>query len=52
MTEERVKRKPSAILSADVVVYSRLMGEDKVSTMRTLENFQCFFEKIGLQEFR
>ena len=37
MTEERVKRKLSAILSTDVVGYSRLMGEDEVSTVRTLE---------------
>ena len=28
MTEERVKRKLSAILSADVAGYSRLMGDD------------------------
>jgi adenylate cyclase len=40
MTEERVKRKLSAILSADVVGYSRLMGEDEVSTMRTLEAYR------------
>ena len=31
MTEERVKRKLSAILNADVEGYSRLMGEDEVS---------------------
>ena len=36
MTEERVKRKLSAILSADVVGYSRLMGEDDDATVRTL----------------
>ena len=29
MAKERVKRKLSAILSADVVGYSRLMGEEK-----------------------
>ena len=39
MSEERVKRKLSAILSADVVGYSRLMGEDEVSTVRTLEAY-------------
>jgi len=32
MTEERVKRKISAVLSADVVGYSRLMGEDEEAT--------------------
>jgi hypothetical protein len=36
MTEERVKRKLNAILSADLVGNSRLMGEDAVSTVRTL----------------
>jgi len=40
MTEERVKRKISAILSADVAGYSRLMGEDEVSTVRTLEAYR------------
>ena len=40
MAEERVKRKLSAILSADVAGYSRLMGEDEVSTVRTLETYR------------
>ena len=40
MTTERVKRKLSAILSADVEGYSRLMGEDEVATVRTLENYR------------
>ena len=38
MTEERAKRKLSGILSADAVGYSRLMEEDEVSTIRTLED--------------
>ena len=37
MTEERVKRKLSAILSADVVGYSRLMGDDEAWTIQSLE---------------
>jgi adenylate cyclase len=37
VTDERAKRKLSAILSADVVGYSRLMGEDELATVRTLE---------------
>jgi len=37
MNTERAKRKLSAILSADVKEYSRLMGEDEVGTVRTLE---------------
>jgi adenylate cyclase len=40
MTEKRVKRKLSAILSADVAGYSRLMGEDEVSTVRILEAYR------------
>ena len=36
MAEERVKRKLSAILCADVVAYSRLMGEDEAATLKLL----------------
>jgi adenylate cyclase len=38
--EERAKRKLSAILSADVKGYSRLMGEDELATVRTLEAYR------------
>jgi len=38
--EERAKRKLSAILSADVKGYSRLMGEDELATIRTLEAYR------------
>lgn len=37
MARERVKRKLSAILAADVVGYSRLMGQDEAATLRTLK---------------
>ena len=40
MIEERVKRKLSAILSADVKSYSRLMQEDELATVRTLEAYR------------
>ena len=40
MIEGRVKRKLSAILSADVKGYSRLMQEDELSTVRTLEAYR------------
>ncbi len=40
MNQERVRRKLSAILRADVVGYSRLMGEDEVSIVRTLESYR------------
>ena len=36
MTTESLKRKLAAILSADVVGYSRLMTEDEVATIRML----------------
>jgi adenylate cyclase len=40
VVEERAKRKLSAILSADVKGYSRLMGEDELATVRTLEAYR------------
>ena len=36
MAEENYKHKLAAILSADVVGYSRLMTDDEVATIRTL----------------
>jgi len=48
VTEERAKRKLSAILSADVKGYSRLMGEDELATVRTLEAYrQMIAEVVG-----
>jgi len=35
MTEESVKRKLTAILSADVKDYSRMMGEDEEGTYQS-----------------
>ena len=40
MVSEHFKRKLSAILSADVEGYSRLMGLDEESTIRTLTNYR------------
>ncbi len=40
MTTERYRRKLTAILSADVKGYSRLMGEDEEATVRTLTAFR------------
>ena len=37
MANERLTRKLSAILAADVVGYSRLMGEDEAATLRNLK---------------
>ena len=38
MAKDKVKRKLSAILCADVVGYSRLMGEDEEATLAALKN--------------
>ena len=40
MAEERFKRKLTAILSADVAGYSRLMAEDETSTVKTLADYR------------
>jgi len=40
MTSQEVKRKLTAILSADVKGYSRLMGEDEEWTVRTLSAYR------------
>jgi adenylate cyclase len=40
MNIERIKRKLTAIMSADVKDYSRLMGEDEIATIRTLKVYR------------
>ena len=40
MTEERARRKLSAILSADVKGYSRLMQDDESSTVQTIKTYR------------
>jgi adenylate cyclase len=40
MTTQEIKRKLTAILSADVKGYSRLMGEDEKGTVRTLNAYR------------
>ena len=37
MAEDRVQRRLAAILAADVVGYSRLMGEDEAGTLAALK---------------
>ena len=37
MSEEGVERRLTTILAADVVGYSRLMGEDEVGTLAALK---------------
>ena len=40
MAEEGFKRKLTAILSADVEGYSRLMGDDEEATVRTITAYR------------
>src|SRR5580693_6995664 len=40
MPEERINRKLAAILAADVVGYSRLMGADEAGTLAALKKFR------------
>ena len=51
MTIQEIRRKLSAILSADVKGYSRLMGEDEEGTLRTLNTYK---EVLGsfIQQYR
>ena len=51
MTKERFKRKLRAILSADVKGYSRLMGVDEDSTIRTLETYRQLMAGL-IEQFR
>jgi class 3 adenylate cyclase len=45
MAEEGFKRKLAAILSADVVGYSRLMEDDEAATVHTLTSYRERKEK-------
>ena len=51
MTQEGFKRKLTAILSADVEGYSRLMGEDEEATIRTLTTYRIAIAKL-VQQYR
>ncbi len=51
MPEERLKRKLTAIFSADVEGYSRLMGDDEASTVRTLESYRKVMADL-IDQFR
>jgi len=46
MATEGFKRKLTAIISADVAGYSRLMGEDESSTVKTLETYKRVFTDL------
>jgi adenylate cyclase len=51
MPQEGFKRKLTAILSADVEGYSRLMGEDEEATIRTLTTYRNAIAKL-VQQYR
>jgi TolB-like protein/class 3 adenylate cyclase len=51
MTEERAKRKLSAVLSADVKGYSRLMGKDEASTVDRLKEYRALMTDL-IQRYR
>ena len=47
MNTQDFKRKLTAVFSADVAGYSRLMGEDEAATVKTLEAYkQVMFSLI------
>jgi len=50
MVEERAKRKLTAILSADIKGYSRLMGDDELSTVETLKSYREIISTL-VQQF-
>ena len=51
MAEEGFKRKLTAILSADVKGYSRLMGDDEEATIRTLTTYRTAMSDL-IQQYR
>jgi len=51
MAEERTKRKLSAVLSADVKGYSRLMGQDEAGTVNRLKEYRALMTDI-IQHYR
>ncbi len=51
MASSEVQRKLTAILCADVVGYSRLMGENEPATLRLLTSFRQVFSEY-IEKFR
>jgi adenylate cyclase len=47
MTEQGFKRKLTAILSADVVGYSRLMDEDEEATVQPLKEYREIMAQVN-----
>ncbi len=46
MAEERVQRKLTTILAADVEGYSRLMGADEDATLKTLKTYREIIDSL------
>ncbi len=46
MDNDRVQRRLAAIFAADVVGYSRLMGVDEESTLRTLQSYREIIDRL------
>ena len=46
MAEPRVNRKLAAILSADVVGYSKLMADDEAATVDTLKQYRAAVGRV------
>ena len=46
VTEVRVQRRLATILAADVVGYSRLMGEDEEATLTTLKSYREVIDRL------
>jgi len=51
MTTERAKRKLSAVLSADIKGYSRLMGQDEAGTVNRLKVYRALMAGL-IQQYR
>jgi adenylate cyclase len=52
MAEERVQRRLAAIMAADVVGYSRLMGEDETGTLNALKELRAGLIDPAIREHR
>ena len=51
MTQEGFKRKLTAVLSADAVGYSRLMGEDEAATVQTITSYRNVISTLIKQHY-
>lgn len=49
MTKEKFRRKLSVILSADAVSYSRLMSDNEIATVKTLEAYREIMSTLIIQ---